>query len=153
MVVLPFFGVLMYFKNFYHVIFAHATFLFLLILIRELIKDLENIEGDLTNNYQTIPVVYGEKIAKQIITFLGCSTIIPIYFLTDVYNVGYMEIYFYISLIVLIFFLLKLWKSHQKQEYIKLHFLLKLLIVGGVFSIVLIDLSVLENGRQLLSII
>ena len=65
--VLPFFGVLMYFKNFYHVIFAHATFLFLLILIRELVKDLENIEGDLANNYQTISVRFGEKTAKTII--------------------------------------------------------------------------------------
>ena len=41
--VLPFFGILMYYKNFYHVIFAHATFLFLLILIRELIKYLESL--------------------------------------------------------------------------------------------------------------
>ena len=55
--VLPFFGILMYYKNFYHVIFAHATFLLLLILIHELIKDLENIEGDLIANYKTIPVV------------------------------------------------------------------------------------------------
>ena len=48
-------------QEFYHVIFAHATFLLLLILIRELIKDLENIEGDLIANYKTIPVVFGEK--------------------------------------------------------------------------------------------
>lgn len=149
--VTPFFAVLMHFKNFYHVIFAHATFLFVLILIRELIKDLENIEGDLANDYKTIPVIYGEKIAKTIITLLTCFTVIPVFFLTDVYNVGYMEIYFYLGLIVLLFFIMKLWKSDCKEDYVKLHFLLKFIIVSGVFCIVLIEPSVLINGKKLLS--
>ncbi|BCY27545.1 geranylgeranylglycerol-phosphate geranylgeranyltransferase [Flavobacterium okayamense] len=149
--VLPFFAVLMHFKNFYHVIFAHATFLFLLILIREFIKDLENIEGDLANNYKTIPVLFGENIAKTMITILTSSTIIPVYFLTDVYNVGYMDIYFYISLVLLIFFLLRLWKATLKEDYIKLHFLLKLIIVSGVFCIMLIEPQVLIHGKKLLS--
>jgi len=150
--VLPFFGILMYFKNFYHVIFAHATFLFLLILIREMIKDLENIKGDVANNYQTIPVRFGEKVSKQVITVLTISTILPVFILIDKYDVGYMDIYFYISLIVLIFFLLKLWKSQTHNEYLQLHNILKSLIVAGVFCIVLIDPTVLVNGRALLKI-
>lgn len=149
--VLPFFGILLYYKNFYHVIFAHAIFLFLLIFIRELIKDLENIEGDLVNNYRTIPVLFGEKTAKSIITVLTISTIIPIYFLIDVFNVGYMDIYFYLSLLGLLFFLLKLWKSKTKPDYLRLHFLLKCIIVAGVFSIVLIEPSVLLHGKKLIS--
>jgi len=150
--VLPFFGILLYFKNFYHVIFAHATFLFLLILIREMIKDLENIKGDVANDYQTIPVRFGEKISKQLITVLTVSTVIPVFILIDRFDVGYMDIYFYISLIVLIFFVLKLWKSQTHNEYVQLHNILKSLIVAGVFCIVLIDPSVLLNGRTVLKI-
>lgn len=150
--VLPFFGILLYFKNFYHVIFAHASFLLLLILIREMIKDLENIKGDIANNYQTIPVRFGEKISKQIITFLTVSTIIPVYILIEKYDVGYMDIYFYVSLIVLVLFLLKLWKSQTHEEYLQLHNILKSLIVAGVFCILLIDPSVLLNGRTVLKI-
>jgi len=150
--VLPFFGILLYFRNFYHVIFAHATFLFLLILIREMIKDLENIKGDVANDYQTIPVRFGEKVSKQLITVLTASTVLPVFILIDRYDVGYMDIYFYISLIVLIFFILKLWKSQTHNEYVQLHNILKSLIVAGVFCIVLIDPSVLVNGRTLLKI-
>jgi 4-hydroxybenzoate polyprenyltransferase len=149
--VLPFFGVLMYYKNFYHVIFAHATFLYLLILIREFVKDLENIEGDLVADYKTIPVLFGENVAKYTITFLTLSSIIPVYFLIDVFDVGYMDIYFYTSYLVLIFFLLKLWQSQTKQEYVKLHFLIKLIIVAGVFCIVLIEPEVLLHGKKLIS--
>ena len=150
--VLPFFGILMYYKNFYHVIFAHAFFLLLLIFIRELIKDLENIEGDLITDYKTIPVVFGEKKAKTIISILVSATLIPVYFLVEIYDIGYMDIYFYLSLVSLLFFVLKLWKSTSKTDYLKLHFLLKFIIVSGVFCIILIEPAVLIHGKKLISV-
>lgn len=147
--VLPFFAILLYYKNFYEVIFGHAVFLFLLLLIREMIKDLENIKGDLANDYKTIPIIYGEVISKQIITVLSIATIFPIYVLIEIFDVGYMDIYFYSCLIILIFFLKYLWKSNSKQQFILLHNVLKFLIVAGVFSIILINPSVLWNGKKL----
>lgn len=149
--VLPFFGILMYFKNFYQVIFAHATFLYLLILTRELIKDLETITGDLANNYRTIPVMFGETMSKRIITLLTFATLIPVVLLISVYDVGYMDIYFYAGMMVIVYFLIKLWQAETQPQYTLLHNILKLLIVTGVFCIVLIDPQVLVNGRNLLA--
>jgi 4-hydroxybenzoate polyprenyltransferase len=150
MAVLPFFAILLYYKNLYEVIYAHATFLYLLLLIREMIKDLENIKGDLASDYKTIPIIYGEAISKKVITVLTILTIVPVYVLIEIYDVGYMDIYFYVCLIILIFCLLYLWKSDKKEQFLLLHNVLKLLIVAGVFSIVLIDPSVLWHGRNLL---
>ncbi len=161
--VLPFFGILLYYQKIdailqnlndekYYVIFAHAAFLFLLILIREMIKDLENIKGDLAQNYRTIPVILGEDFSKKVITFLVLCTVIPVYILIEIYDVGYMDIYFYISFIVLIFFIIKLWKSDSKQNYLLLHNMLKFIIVAGVFSVILIKPSVLIHGREVLAI-
>jgi 4-hydroxybenzoate polyprenyltransferase len=121
-------------------------------LCDEMIKDLENIKGDIANDYQTIPVIFGEAVSKKIITFLTVSTIIPVYFLVDIYEVGYMDIYFYVSLMVLILFLRLLWKSNDKLSYLKLHNILKFLVVSGVFCIVLIDPQVIINGRNLLKL-
>lgn len=151
--VLPFFGILMYYKNFYQVIFAHATFLYLLILTRELIKDLENIKGDIVADYRTIPVMFGERTSKIIITGLTFLTIIPVFLLIEVYDVGYMDMYLYGGMIVIIYFLFLLWKAETQKEYLRLHNILKFLIVAGVFCIVLIDPSVLVHGRKLLSAI
>jgi len=160
--VLPFLGILLYFylkmplyeiennSGKLAVILSHATFLFLLILIREMIKDLENIKGDLANDYKTIPIIYGEEISKKVITGLTIMTVIPVYFLIDVYDVGYMDIYFYCCFIVLIFFLLYLWKWNTKEQYVLLHNVLKFLIVAGVFCIVLINPSVLWHGKKVL---
>jgi 4-hydroxybenzoate polyprenyltransferase len=150
--VLPFFAILLYYKNLYPQIFAHASFLCLLLLIREIIKDLENIKGDIANGYQTIPVKYGEVFAKKTITLLTLLTIIPVYLLVETFDVGYMDIYFYVSLIILIFFLLLLCKANTKIQYLQLHNILKFLIVSGVFCIILIDPKVLIHGRSILSI-
>ncbi len=148
--ILPFFAILLYYKNLYPQIFAHATFLYLLLLIREMIKDLENLKGDIANDYQTIPVLYGENISKQVITALTIGTIIPVYFLVDIFEVGYMDVYFYLSLLVLLIFLVLLWNSNNKFGYLKLHNMLKFLIVLGVFSIILIEPEVLIHGKRLL---
>jgi 4-hydroxybenzoate polyprenyltransferase len=162
MAVLPFFAILLYYynrlpiyeietyKSQFMVIFAHATFLFLLLLIREMIKDLENIKGDLVNNYKTIPIIYGELISKKIITLLSFLTLFPVYILIEIYDVGYMDIYFYCCLIILILFVLYLWKSDTKTQFLLLHNVLKFLIVSGVFCIILIDPSVLWHGKKLL---
>jgi 4-hydroxybenzoate polyprenyltransferase len=160
--VLPFLGILLYFylkmpldeiennSRKLAVILSHAAFLFLLLLIREIIKDLENIKGDLANDYKTIPIIYGEVVSKKIITFLTIATIIPVYILIEIFDVGYMDMYFYFCLIILIFFSLRLWKSDTKEQYLLLHNVLKFLIVAGVFSIILINPSVLWHGEKLL---
>lgn len=151
--VLPFFGILLYYKNFYEVIFFHATFLFLLLLIREMIKDLENIRGDFATDYQTIPIVYGECVSKKIITSLLVLTVIPVYYLINIFDVGYMDIYFYVGFIVMIFFGIELWKAETKKQFLQLHNILKFLIVAGVFCIVLIDPTILWHGKKLLQAI
>lgn len=143
--VIPFFAVFIYYKNFDLVIFVHATFLFLVISMRELIKDLENIKGDFAQNYRTIPVVYGEKVSKQMLTVLAILTLVPIYFLLTRFDIGYMYIYFIGSVIALMLFLVFLWLSAKKLHYIVLHTILRLVIVVGVFSIVLIDVDLLLN--------
>ena len=148
--VLPFFAILLYYKNFYPEIIAHASFLGILILMREIIKDLENIQGDLANNYQTLPVKYGEKMAHSVLTGLTIFTLVPLYFLIEVYDVGYMDLYFYSATLGLIGFSLFVRRSHAKKDYLTLHLILKFLIVTGVFSIVLINPKVLVHGRSLL---
>lgn len=141
----PFFVVFVYYKNFETVIFIHATFLYLMIVMRELVKDLENMQGDLLQNYQTIPIVYGERLSKFFLSILSVLAVIPILLLVTRFDTGYMDYYFYVSLGLLIFFLLFLYYSKAKWQYLLLHNILKLIIVVGVFSILLIDIEEVLN--------
>jgi 4-hydroxybenzoate polyprenyltransferase len=141
----PFFVILVYYYNFKSVILVHATFLFLIIFIRELTKDLENIKGDLTLNYRTVPIVYGEKMSKKIISFLVIATLFPVYFLITRFDIGQMYLYFYMCEILLVIYLILLWRSSTKTQYLWLHNILKFIIVAGVFSILLIDIDLVLN--------
>ncbi|CAN5260291.1 geranylgeranylglycerol-phosphate geranylgeranyltransferase [soil metagenome] len=143
--IIPFFVVFIYYKNFETVIFIHATFLYLMIVMRELVKDLENLKGDLILNYNTIPVVYGEKLSKLFLSVLTVISIIPILLLITRFEIGQMDYYFYFSLLLLVFFVLFLYFSTAKWQYLLLHNILKFIIVAGVFSILLIDHAYVFN--------
>lgn len=139
--ILPFFVIFVYYQNFEAVIIVHAVFLFFIILIRELVKDLENLKGDFTLDYATIPVKFSVGFTKRLISILVISTIIPALILVLYFDSGYMDYYFLTCVVLLIIFLVQLWQSEAKIHYLILHNLLKFVIVLGVFSIVLIDVD------------
>ena len=139
----PFFAVFLYYKNFDTVILVHATFLYLIIVMRELVKDLENMKGDLVTGYRTIPVVYGERWSKALLAGLALLSFLPVYLLIYYFEIGKMDYFFYAALVLLVLFVLILYFSRAKWQYVLLHNLLKFVIVAGVFSILLIDIDAL----------
>jgi 4-hydroxybenzoate polyprenyltransferase len=141
--ILPFFVIFVYYRNFSNIIFVHATFLFFVLLLRQLIKDLENLRGASVNNYRTFPVKYGERNTRKLGIVFIISTFLPAYILINYPSVGYMKYYFLISIIVLIFIGYFLWKSNLKKHYVMLHNVLKIMILIGMLSLLFIDTSIL----------
>lgn len=139
--IVPFFAIFIYYRNFEKVIFLHAFLLFLLILIKEFVKDLENIKGDMVHNYQTIPVKYGEKYSKIAISVTVLMCLLPIFLLSNYFDVGYMQYYLYFTLFFLLFFLIFLWKKTSQNTYILLHNSLKIILIIGIFSVMFINLN------------
>ena len=139
----PFFAIFLYYKNFSSSIFVFGFYLFLVLSMRELIKDLQNLKGDLLQNYKTIPVVYGEKYAKlMIIVLVVCNVSVTIFLLKS-YALERMDYFFYTSISLLFVVLLLLPKAQSRQQYLRIHILLKLLVLLGVFSIVLLNPSLI----------
>ncbi|MBC6999015.1 geranylgeranylglycerol-phosphate geranylgeranyltransferase [Cytophaga sp. FL35] len=141
----PFFAVFVYYKNFDTVIFVHALFLFTLILSREMIKDLENIAGDMAQNYKTVPILYGQKFSKTCISLLLLLALLPTFLLTEYFDVGHMHFYFLGCIVMLVVVTVMMWKARTKLHYVGLHNMIKLIIVAGVFSILLIDIDLVLN--------
>ena len=148
--VIPFLIILIYYKNFELIIFMYAIFLFLIVYMREIIKDLENIKGDFTLNYRTIPVVYGEQLSKYLLMVISFIVVIIVCFLLTYFDTGMMYYYYYLSIVILLLFTIILRKYNSKKYYNLLHNLLKFLIVLGVLSIVLIDFDLFLDKFNLL---
>lgn len=141
----PFFAIFLYFKNHNLLIYVFGFYLFLILAIRELVKDLENIKGDFTLNYKTVPVVYGERATKSMISIfitLNCfvSVLLVFYF-----ELRLMHSFFIGATFYLITLLFMVWNAQRQQDYNRIHNFLKLLILAGVFSILLLDPALILN--------
>ena len=136
----PFFAILLYYKNIDLIIAAYALFLFFILLLKDITKDLKNLVGDFTENYQTIPVVFGEDFSRIIILLITFINVILIINLFINFSDGYMNIYYGISLLLLLIFTVKLYSSKKVSDYLELHNILRLIIGLGVFSIILLEI-------------
>ena len=136
----PFFAILLYYKNIDLIIAAYALFLFFILMLKDITKDLKNLIGDFTENYQTIPVVFGEDFSRIIILLITFINVILIINLFINFSDGYMNIYYGISLLLLLIFTIKLYSSKKVSDYLELHNILRLIIGLGVFSIILLEI-------------
>ena len=136
----PFFAILLYYKNIDLIIAAYALFLFFILLLKDITKDLKNLVGDFTENYQTIPVAFGEDFSRIIISLITFINVILIINLFINFSDGYMNIYYGISLVLLLIFTVKLYRSKKVSDYLELHNILRLIIGLGVFSIILLEI-------------
>ena len=134
----PFFAILLYYKNIDLIIVAYALFLFFILLLKDVTKDLKNLVGDFTENYQTIPVVFGEDYTRSVISLITFINVVLIINLFMNFLVGYMYLYYSISLLLLLIFIFKLYKSKEVSHYLELHNILRLIIGLGVISIILL---------------
>ncbi len=114
-----------------------AIFAFLFHLGREILKDIEDIEGDRSQNAKTLPIVYGVRLSL-LLTTLSFVLLIIITWLA--YWMGiYDSTYFWIMVIamypVLIFILYSMWQDTSKTNLRKLNTLLKIEMFVGLFAI------------------
>ena len=137
--VMPLFILVVYYNSFSSIIIVHASFLLLLLASRELLKDLENLTGDLVQGYKTIPVVYGVYSAKVIGVGLIALTYLPSLILIFNYDINAMRYYFFATMIVLPYGAYLLWRANERRDYLVLHALLRLGITIGVLSIILLN--------------
>jgi 4-hydroxybenzoate polyprenyltransferase len=130
--------------NFDYLIFwvvSYAGFAFLLTLIREIIKDIEDFEGDSVFGRQTIPIVWGTGIATWIVISLIVITIIPIFYLlifhlADKISFVYIVFFIIVPLIILAF---GVFWAHNRKQYHFLSQLTKIIMLTGLLYCPLVN--------------
>jgi len=115
---------------------------FFLMLIREIVKDIADLEGDKTFNINTLPVKFGVDIAVLFIylfTFLLFIASILVYYFYDSYNLFYLVNIFIFIHCPLFFSIYQLSKNKTSIYCIYLSKVLKLLTIFGVIVIYLVN--------------
>ncbi|MBN1596915.1 MAG: geranylgeranylglycerol-phosphate geranylgeranyltransferase [Bacteroidales bacterium] len=130
--------------NLHYLVFwivSYAVFAFVINLIREIIKDMEDFEGDYIFGRQTVPIVWGINASKGIVISLIFLTIIPIFYLlvfhlSDKISFTYIILFIVVPLIIIAFGVF--WASSKKQYYI-LSQLTKLVMLTGLLYCPLVN--------------
>ena len=122
-------------------------FSFLVNLIREIIKDIEDAEGDKTQGIVTFPIKYGVNRAKNICIILLVVTIalLLIWMLTTSINLDF-RVKAYIGLLVLAPFVIIiqiLTKSTQKKDFQHISSILKWTMLSGLGACILMSQTII----------
>ena len=129
----------------FKIVFAYALFALLLNLIREIVKDIQDVNGDKNGGLNTLPIVLGRKRALTIVFALGIFTIccVVYYMYVYLYNVRYMVLYFLILIVApLLYFSTKAWSAENRKDFVRLSQLLKIIMFLGICSMWLYPLVV-----------
>src|SRR5664279_3251152 len=112
-----------------------SLFAFLTNLIREIIKDIEDFEGDLAYGRNTIPVVIGILSAKIVSVCLVIIMVVLLYivwhfFISDTITLIYITAAIVLPLLFVIY---KLVRSDEKRELHNASRMMKIVMISGVF--------------------
>lgn len=127
------------------IVAAYGLFALLVSMIREITKDVEDLEGDKSAAYTTLPIVVGVKKTKLLINVLIIASVlflaIAMYLL---YLKGIMLVFWYLLVAVQSLFLFLLYntiKAESKEDFQFLSNACKIIMVAGILSMQLFYIS------------
>jgi 4-hydroxybenzoate polyprenyltransferase len=118
--------------------FIYAGFAFIISLVREVIKDIEDMEGDLKFGCTTMPIVWGLQVSKVfagvwIVVLAGLISIIQIYVIQ--FGWWYSALYSFIIIVIpLLWVLRKLYEANTPSQFHQLSFVVKMIMLAGILS-------------------
>ena len=128
-------------KEAFDILMHYAIFAFIINLIREIVKDMEDMDGDYQSGINSLPIAIGVQKTKIIV---GVLTVISIGILAYYVNSNLFEldyvVYYAMILIVgpLIYFGVKLLNASTKKEFYHLSLVLKIILFFGILSVAVI---------------
>jgi 4-hydroxybenzoate polyprenyltransferase len=118
--------------------FAEYAFLaFLITMVREVVKDIEDMEGDKTREYETFPILYGAR--KSVWLGMGILTMLNfhmVYLITESKNLYFGVFSGVFVLLPVFYFYHQLLTADEKADYTRIQRRLKWLMVSGILSVV-----------------
>lgn len=133
----------------FSILLDYALFTFILNFIREIVKDLEDVNGDYNQGMNTLPIAIGINRTSKIVFALSFIPILIILFYINNYlfQLQFATLYLMLSVIgPLLYFTFKIWNAKTKNDFHKLSLLLKWILLFGIVSVVVITLNMHYNA-------
>ncbi|MBD0822440.1 geranylgeranylglycerol-phosphate geranylgeranyltransferase [Aestuariibaculum marinum] len=125
---------------FFKILFNYALFAFVINLLREIAKDIEDLEGDQKTGMHTLPIVMGQQTTTYILFGLTITSTIVFFFyiLDSLYKNTFVSLYF-ITLIIgpMLYTSIKIFMANSKKDFRHISNLFKIIMLFGMLSLLL----------------
>lgn len=124
----------------FNIILRYALFAFMINLLREIVKDIQDIDGDYKLEMKTLPIVIGRNRATKVVFALSILLLFSItyYVITYLFKETIALGYFVVCIIgPLLLFSIKIASAETKKELQIASNLLKIILLTGILSLIL----------------
>ena len=115
-----------------------ALFSFFLNLIRELVKDIEDVDGDYNVNLKTLPILFGRNRIKKAASYLCLLPLLLLFIViwkfADIYQITSLYLLLFV-VIPLVYVAIKLRSISTKKAFHNISSILKIIMFLGITSI------------------
>ena len=141
----PFMGLL------FSILIDYTIFAFIINFIREIVKDLQDVEGDSNQGMNTLPIVLGTAKTTKLVFGLSFIPVILIlnYINANLFAAGllYGTVFGLIFILApLLYFTVKIWSATKTKDFHHLSTVLKWILFFGILSIAVISLNIKFNA-------
>jgi 4-hydroxybenzoate polyprenyltransferase len=119
-------------------VIIYSLFAFFMTLVREVVKDMEDLKGDNTFGCKTLPIVWGIRKTKVLLYILIAAFSIKVLWMNHIYT--RLPIYYFLVFLFvpLGWLLMRLVRADTKKEFYRLSQLCKIIMLLGIVSMVFI---------------
>jgi 4-hydroxybenzoate polyprenyltransferase len=135
--------------NLFSILIDYAVFAFMINFIREIVKDLEDVNGDYNQGMRTLPITLGISRTAKVVSILSFIPVCAILLYINNYLMPLLFVTIYMLLFVvgpLLYFSIKIWSASSQKEFHVLSLLLKWILLFGILSILVISLNMKYNA-------
>ena len=137
--------------NIFSILLDYATFAFLINFIREIVKDIEDVNGDYNQGMNTLPIALGSARTSKVVFALSfIPTLLLFYYINKYFFANNLYIITIYSLVFiagpLIYFTVNIWSAANAKDFSHLSGILKLVLLFGSISIAVLTYNISHHA-------
>ena len=131
---LSIFVVAIYYQKNMSLLLNYAVFAFSINLIREVIKDMEDLRGDMRFGSKTLPIVWGLRKTKYFLYGLISIFVALLFYLSIQLENHTLNLFLIILIVPIIYLIYLLYRADSQKRFHQLSLFCKLLMLAGISS-------------------
>lgn len=119
-----------------HLVFIYAVFSFFISLIREIVKDMEDIKGDSAHGCRTLPIVWGIRRTKTFLYAILAVFVMTLFIMARALDNNLLILLFALLLIPVSWLAVKLIRADTRKDFRQISNLCKVIMLLGLITMI-----------------